>query len=166
MKFPSLIFLYISAIHQKSHTVVQHKAFISSLRHSIVSLVWNRSQQFRSPQRFHWFTAEDYSHYTPHTHTHITISLFDWGGLCFSEVMEDQCWLHGIIIWGIRLAYLSPIELSHECSGEGWLRIDNPSRSSCEFQEARRENGGKREWNSGEILTLNVAPKTIFIPNE
>lgn len=39
MKFSSLVFLYISAIHQKSHTVIQHKAFISSLRHSIVSLV-------------------------------------------------------------------------------------------------------------------------------
>lgn len=104
---------------------------------------------------------------THHTHTHTHHHQSFWlEGLCFSEVMEDQCWLHGIIIWGIRLAYRSPIELSHECSGEGWLKIDYPSRSSCEFQETRRENGGKREWNSGEILTLNVAPKTIFIPNE
>lgn len=121
MKFSSLIFLYISAIHQKSHTVIQHKAFISSLRHSIVSLVWNRSQQFRSPQNIHWFTAEDYSHYTTHTHTYHHQS-FWLEGLCFSEVMEDQCWLHGIIIWGIRLAYLSTIELSHWMQWGGLIK--------------------------------------------
>ena len=59
------------------------------------------------PQNTHWSTTHTYTH-TPHTHTtHASPSVFLTGGpVFFSEVMEDQCWLHGVIIWGIRLAYL------------------------------------------------------------
>lgn len=89
------------------------------------------------------------AHAHTHTHTHHLHQSFWLEGLCFSEVTEDQCWLYGVIIWGIRLAYLSANwDVWLAAAGEGWLRIYCPSRSPSEIQQMRRWWGGRRtpQW--------------------